>query len=247
MYTLLVVLWCAHGAQVEELVAGSNGGRAPALAGYYSYWEMVIFNSLVLMVVHALERLHGLLTGAARRPLFKARSRAGHAPHLCLCSFDTLLACRCLATPRPQHTNTPHNMQLKTSLQSGEVVLTPPLKEVSKLLSAYVKNLVESARDFVRWMDGTCIEVPDQRPKGDADGEPLVMHFGSEVLRMQQVCTVSVIACSCVHALHVLMCTLEFTLSLPVGQCPIHATGDDSRSARATRYPQAWEPAKPPH
>jgi hypothetical protein len=77
--------------------------------------------------------------------------------------------------------------QLKTSLQNSEVVIAPPVKEVSKLLSAYIKNVAESAREFVRWMDGTCLEMPDQRAKGDTDGDPVVMHFSSEVLRMQQV------------------------------------------------------------
>lgn len=77
--------------------------------------------------------------------------------------------------------------QLKTSLQNSEVAIAPPVKEVSKLLSAYIKNVAESCREFVRWMDGTCLEMPDQRAKGDTDGDPVVMHFSSEVLRMQQV------------------------------------------------------------
>lgn len=78
-------------------------------------------------------------------------------------------------------------LQLKTSLQNSEVVLAPPVKEATKLLSAYVKNVAESGREFVRWMDGTCLEMPDQRANGDTDGDQLVMHFSSEVLRMQQV------------------------------------------------------------
>uniref|UniRef100_A0A383W4S5 Dynein-1, subspecies f n=1 Tax=Tetradesmus obliquus TaxID=3088 RepID=A0A383W4S5_TETOB len=132
--------------KVEELVAGSNTGKSPQLAGYYSYWEMAVFNALVLMVLRALEKLHAMLS-SAKKPLFK----------------------------------------LKTSLQNSEVAIAPPVKEVSKLLSAYIKNVAESCREFVRWMDGTCLEMPDQRAKGDTDGDPVVMHFSSEVLRMQQV------------------------------------------------------------
>jgi dynein heavy chain len=78
-------------------------------------------------------------------------------------------------------------LQLKTSLQNGEVIMVPPIKEATKLLTTFIRNVGESSRSFVRWMDGTCIEMPDQRPKGDTDGEPLVMHFNSEVVRMQQV------------------------------------------------------------
>lgn len=55
--------------QVEELVAGSNTGKAPQLCYYYSYWEMAVFNTLVLMVLKGLEKLHSMLT---KKPLFKA-------------------------------------------------------------------------------------------------------------------------------------------------------------------------------
>jgi dynein heavy chain len=60
--------------QVEELVAGSNTGKAPQLAGYYSYWEMAVFNSLVMMVLRGLDKLHAML---GKRPLFKVRVSAG--------------------------------------------------------------------------------------------------------------------------------------------------------------------------
>lgn len=36
-------------------------------------------------------------------------------------------------------------------------------------------------------MDGTCVEMPDQRKPGETEGDPLVMTFNSEVLRIQQV------------------------------------------------------------
>ncbi|KAF8069431.1 DHC1 [Scenedesmus sp. PABB004] len=138
--------------KIEELVAGTNSGKAPQLGAYYSYWEMAVFNALVVMVLRGLDKLHGMLGSAGKRPLFK----------------------------------------LKTSLQNSEVVVAPPVKEAGKLLSAYVKNVAESCREFVRWMDGTCVEMPDQRRKGDTDGDPLVLHFSSEVLRMQQVMAAAV-------------------------------------------------------
>jgi hypothetical protein len=52
-------------------VAGSNTGKAPQLCDYYSYWEMAVFNALVLMVLKGLEKLHSMLT---KKPLFKASS-----------------------------------------------------------------------------------------------------------------------------------------------------------------------------
>jgi hypothetical protein len=68
---------------VEELVAGSNTGKAPQLCDYYSYWEMAVFNALVLMVLKGLENLHSMLT---KKPLFKA-SNTHLALHLCCCAY----------------------------------------------------------------------------------------------------------------------------------------------------------------
>ncbi len=67
------------------------------------------------------------------------------------------------------------------------MVVQPPVKETAKLLTSYVKNVAESCREFVRWMDGTCVEMPDQRPAGETEGDPLVLTFNTEVLRIQQV------------------------------------------------------------
>jgi hypothetical protein len=57
--------------QVEELVAGSNNGRSPQLAGYYSYWEQAVFNALTLMLLRGLDRLHSMFGPAANQPLFR--------------------------------------------------------------------------------------------------------------------------------------------------------------------------------
>lgn len=43
-----------------------------------------------------------------------------------------------------------------------EVVVSPSTSEASKQLGRLLRNLVESAKPFVRWMDGTCAEAPEQ-------------------------------------------------------------------------------------
>lgn len=58
-------------------MATSNTGRAPQLAGYYTYWEMAVFNSLVLMVLRGLEKLHTML---AKKQLFKVGSLCEAVP-----------------------------------------------------------------------------------------------------------------------------------------------------------------------
>jgi dynein heavy chain len=115
-------------------------------------------------------------------------------------------------------------------LQNQEVVVAPPIKEATKLLTALIKNVAESGKAFVRWMDGTCIIMPDQRPKGE-DGEPLVMTFSTEVVRMPQVSSRRL----CwqedhVHSVAVCQCWERHTqracghVCHPPSACPLHLT-----------------------
>jgi hypothetical protein len=57
--------------QLEELVAGTNNGRSPQLAGYYSFWEQAVFNALAVMLLRGLDRLHTMFGPAAKQPLFR--------------------------------------------------------------------------------------------------------------------------------------------------------------------------------
>ncbi|GBG66225.1 hypothetical protein CBR_g57828 [Chara braunii] len=49
-----------------------------------------------------------------------------------------------------------------------------------------VRNTVESTKPFVRWMDGTCIETPEQRVNGE-DEEPFVFSFYADVSANPQI------------------------------------------------------------
>ena len=53
-------------------------------------------------------------------------------------------------------------LRVTLELLPPEVVCTPSMAEVSKQLSRLMRNLVDSSKAFVRWMDGTCLEAPEQ-------------------------------------------------------------------------------------
>jgi hypothetical protein len=133
-------------------VANTNNGRSPQLAGYYSFWEQAVFNALTLMLLQALGRLHRLFGPAAKQPLFRVRRRCGGpatAEPLAL-SARALQLCARAAPPShpsclPAAPPLP-NPQLKTSLQNGDVVVQPPVRETTKLLTSYIKNVAESSR-----------------------------------------------------------------------------------------------------
>ncbi len=52
--------------------------------------------------------------------------------------------------------------QLSLALLASEVVVSPSTAEASKQLGRLLRNLVESAKPFRRWTEGTCLEAPDQ-------------------------------------------------------------------------------------
>eukprot|EP00899_Mesostigma_viride_P018540 jgi/Mesvir1/26688/Mv20468-RA.1 len=72
------------------------------------------------------------------------------------------------------------------SLSAPEIIVQPPVSEVTKFLGRLVRNIVECARPFVRWMDGTCIETPEQKPAHEED-EPIVFTFYWDVSANPQV------------------------------------------------------------
>lgn len=71
-------------------MAGTNTGKSPQLAGYYQYWEMAVFNALVLMVLKALEKIHNMLSSLGKKPLFKVCSPESDRIVSCLASCLTL-------------------------------------------------------------------------------------------------------------------------------------------------------------
>ena len=80
----------------------------------------------------------------------------------------------------------PFLLQLNFSLQGIEIVIQPPISEVNKALGKLVRSLLESCKAFVRWMDGTCLETPQQRGATE-DDEPFVFSFYWDVSQSAQV------------------------------------------------------------
>lgn len=146
--------------KIEEVVAGTNTGKSPLLAGYYSYWERAIFNSLNAMVLNAMVSLQSMIDSRSKRSS-SAAAAAGEA-------------------------RKPPLFRISVSLQNVEIVVQPPVNEVNKALGRLVRSLVESTKSFVRWMDGTCIETPEQRGANE-DDEPVVFTFYWDVAANPQV------------------------------------------------------------
>ena len=147
--------------KVEEAVAGTNTRRSAQLKDYYGFWERAIFNALNAMVNNGISSLVHM---------FRSRN-AKVARNL---AIDVR----------------PPLFKISALLNLPEIVVQPPMNEVAKFLNRLVRNLVESTRPFVRWMDGTCLETPEQRPNGE-DEEPIVFTFYTDVASNPAIIKVS--------------------------------------------------------
>ncbi|KAM8812104.1 dynein axonemal heavy chain 10 [Rhynchonycteris naso] len=53
--------------------------------------------------------------------------------------------------------------QTETILTAPEIILQPNMNEINKMCAHCVRNCVEVSKNFVRWMNGSCIECPPQK------------------------------------------------------------------------------------
>src|SRR5690606_5966447 len=71
------------------------------------------------------------------------------------------------------------------TLNGKELMVTPTLTEVGKVITKAVRHIAESAKHFVRWMHGTCIKTEPQIV--GEDDEPFVFSFYQDIYQNPQV------------------------------------------------------------
>ncbi|GMH41526.1 hypothetical protein BSKO_09436 [Bryopsis sp. KO-2023] len=142
--------------KVEEAVCGTNTSKSTSMAVYYTYWERLIFQALNSMVLNAMTSFQTMINKRTGKNKSSGDSK--------------------LKAPL---------FKVSMSLNNPEIIVQPPVSEVNKLLGRLVKNIVESTKPFLRWMNGTCIETPEQT-RGD-DEEPIVFTFYWDVAANPQV------------------------------------------------------------
>ncbi|XP_061673976.1 dynein axonemal heavy chain 10-like [Syngnathoides biaculeatus] len=57
--------------------------------------------------------------------------------------------------------------RIDAMLSAPKILLQPKINEIYQLLVQCIRDCVESTKEFVRWMNGTCIECPAQHVDGD--------------------------------------------------------------------------------
>ncbi|XP_069379878.1 dynein axonemal heavy chain 10 isoform X1 [Paralichthys olivaceus] len=75
--------------------------------------------------------------------------------------------------------------QIDAILSSPKIVLQPQSNEIYWLIMQCIRDCVESTKQFMRWMRGTCIECPPQRV--GAEDELVTFSFYSDVCQHPQI------------------------------------------------------------
>jgi len=140
--------------QIEGLIASTDTCASPALAEFYRFWERKFFNAIVRCIVASILSFQALLN------LVHTTGGAFTGP------------------PRPPL------CRMKASLASPEVILSPDKNTFSKYLRRIMNQLLNSAKAFRRWMDGTCLEVETMVPAGEAAPD---FSFYEEIRKHQEV------------------------------------------------------------
>lgn len=93
-------------------------------------------------------------------------SLAGYYHYWEKCIFNAITKCiiSSMATflALLQSKDRPPLCEVKANLNGKDLVVTPTVNDIYKYLTKSVKNMVESARMFVRWMHGTCCQTAPQ-------------------------------------------------------------------------------------
>ncbi|EPY85817.1 hypothetical protein CB1_000348015 [Camelus ferus] len=86
--------------------------------------------------------------------------------------------------------------QTETILTAPEIILHPNANEIDKMCVHCVRNCVEITKNFVRWMNGSCIECPPQ--KGEEE-ELVIISFYSDISQDPQIIEQAVMIPQNVH------------------------------------------------
>ena len=164
--------------KIEEAVCGSNGGRAPRMAQYYGHCERAVFHALNALLLSSVRALAALLAPSGNGEPGAAAAQQQAAPAFMVHAAST--GCK----PGTVHhvsiawsawTNCKWQLQLlhateamqlccacaqvSLHLSHPDVVVQPNVAEIKKAISRLALAVAESAKQFVRWMEGTCLEA----------------------------------------------------------------------------------------
>lgn len=76
-------------------------------------------------------------------------------------------------------------VNVTVSMNGKELVLSPSLTEIDKVMMKAVRNIAESAKHFIRWMHGTCLKTEPQVISDDE--EPVLFTYYQDISQNPEV------------------------------------------------------------
>uniref|UniRef100_A0A7S4D2X3 Dynein-1, subspecies f n=1 Tax=Eutreptiella gymnastica TaxID=73025 RepID=A0A7S4D2X3_9EUGL len=145
--------------KIEGIVCETNTGKAPRLKTYYYYWERKIFKALQRMVLTSLSVFQSFLNVHHSK---SAQAAGKKKPPL---------------------------FKIIASLAASDIVTSPAMGEIQATLSKVMRNIIETTKMFVRWMDGACIDctLGEISPKPTDDSDSHIPTFFNDISQNSQV------------------------------------------------------------
>ena len=122
--------------QIEGLIAGTDTMASPRLAEFYRFWERRFYNAISRLIITSLATFEALLN-AVTPPPGAVQQAPGAAP-----AHRRAPLCR-----------------VRASFTGTDVTLSPDLAHVGKVVRRAFTQIIQSAKAFPRWLDGTCLEA----------------------------------------------------------------------------------------
>ncbi|RKO94122.1 dynein heavy chain and region D6 of dynein motor-domain-containing protein [Blyttiomyces helicus] len=151
--------------KMESLVAGTNTGKSKMLKDYYAYWERRIFGALNYMVINNMQYLESLLNSNVN-PVKKSKRQ-----------ISTKISRRTVPL-----------FKVSASLSAPEIIVSPLSGEIIRMMVKLERSLIDSTKQFHRWMNGTCVIAPPQKVHEDDD--PVTYNFYPDIVVNQNIVAV---------------------------------------------------------
>ncbi|EGF80533.1 hypothetical protein BATDEDRAFT_25191 [Batrachochytrium dendrobatidis JAM81] len=150
--------------KTESLVANTNTGKSKILKDYYAYWEQKLFAAINFMVVNNLHYFESLLSPGGI-------SKHGKGKLSVTSKYSKV-------------TRELPLFRVTASLSVPEITISPMSQEIYKMMIKFVRSIVDSSKQFHRWLNGSCIIAPPQKI---ADEDSFIFSFHSDLVQNQSV------------------------------------------------------------
>ena len=131
---------------IEQYVCETETGEAEQMSEYYSYFEKKIFVALTQCIAAGMKDFESLLDGISTQinNTLATNNNNNNANNSSSSSSSTFVSLPLI--------------KVVAEMNPPVITVTPTIQDMYKLMSKLLRNIPESSKQFVRWMNGQCRE-----------------------------------------------------------------------------------------